>query len=53
MCFIWKMDLKMFMVKIESYGEILSYFCEIEKYIILVCMTLINEYKLEKYNPCQ
>ena len=28
-CFVWKIDLRMFMVKIESYGDILLYFCEI------------------------
>ena len=26
--FLWKMDLRMFMVKIESYGDIFLYFCE-------------------------
>ena len=27
-CFVWKMDLRMFMIKIESYGDIILYFCE-------------------------
>ena len=55
-CFIWKMDLKMFTVKIESYEDILLYFREIgnmKKYMILVYMTFVNWYKLEKYDPCQ
>ena len=46
----------MFAVKIESYGDILLYFCEIgnmKKYMILVYMALINEYKFDKYGPCQ
>ena len=48
MCFIWKMDLRMFIVKIESYRDILLYFCEIgniKKYLILVYMVLVNGYK--------
>ena len=52
MCFIWIMDLRMFMVKIE----ILLYFCEIgnmNKYLILVYMAPINGYKLDKYDPYQ
>ena len=28
-CFIWKMDLRMFIIKIESYGDIILYFYEI------------------------
>ena len=38
-CFVWKINLKMFTVKIESYEDILLYFCEIEnmkKYLPLV-----------------
>ena len=45
----------MFKVKIESYGDILLYFCEIgnmKKYLILVYMTHVNEYTLDKYGPC-
>ena len=44
------------MVKIESYRDILSYVCEIgnmKKYLILVYMAHVNEYKLDKYNPGQ
>ena len=29
-CFVWKIDLKMFMVNIESYGDIHLYFYEFE-----------------------
>ena len=50
------MNLKMFLVNIESYGGILLYFCEIgnmKKYLTLVYMTPINGYKLNKYEPCQ
>ena len=56
MSFIWKMDLKIFMVKIESYGDILLYFCEIgnmKKYLILVYMAHVNGYKLDKYGLYQ
>ena len=45
----------MFTVKIESHGDILLYFCEIgnmKKYPILVYMTLVNGYKLDKYISC-
>ena len=28
-CFVWKIDLRMFMVKIQSYGDIILYFVEI------------------------
>ena len=55
-CFIWKMDLRMFMVKIESYGDILLYFCEIgnmKKNLILVYMAHVNESKLDNYDLCQ
>ena len=55
-CFIWKIDLRMFTVKIESYGNILLYFCEIENmknYMILVYMAPVNGYKLDKYDPGQ
>ena len=66
-CFIWKIDLRMFTIKIESYGDILLYFCEIEnmkKYLIwfiwlmsmdinLTNMTHVNGYKLDKYDPSQ
>ena len=55
-CFVWKMDLRMFTVNIESYGDILLYFCEIgnmKKYLNFVYMTLVNEYKLDKYGSCQ
>ena len=46
----------MFTVKIESYGDIVLYFCEIgnmKKYLILVYMALVNGYKVDKYDPCQ
>ena len=42
--------------KIESYGDILLYFCEIgnmKKYFTLIYMAPINEYKLDKYDPSQ
>ena len=55
-CFIWRMNLRMFTVKIESYGDIVLYFCEIgnmKKYLILVYMALVNGYKVDKYDPCQ
>ena len=66
-CFMWKMDLRMFTIKIESYGDILLYFFEIinmKKYLILVYITLsmsinlknmalVNGYKLDKYGPSQ
>ena len=56
-CFVWKMDLRMFTVKIESYGNILLYFCEIrnmkKKYLTFIYMTLVNWYKLDKYGPDQ
>ena len=28
-CLAWKMDLRNFIIKIESYGNIILYFCEI------------------------
>ena len=28
-CFVWKMNLRMFIIKIESYRDIILYFCEI------------------------
>ena len=43
----------MFTVKIKSYGDILLYFCEIgkmEKYLILVYLTNVNGYELDKYD---
>ena len=46
----------MFTAKIESYENILLYFCEIEnmnKYLTLVYMTYENGYKLNKYDSCQ
>ena len=55
-CFIWKINLIMFTVKIEIYGDILLYFCEIgnmKKYLIWVYMALVNGYELDKYGPCQ
>ena len=55
-CFIWKMDLITYTVKIEIYGDILLYFCEIrnmKKYLILVYMAPVNGYKLDKYGTCQ
>ena len=50
-CLIWKTVLRMFTVKIESYRDIILYFCEIGnmgKYLILVYMINVNEYKLDK-----
>ena len=50
-CFIWKIDLRMFTINIESYGDIFLYFCEIrnmKKYLTLVDMAHVNVYKLEK-----
>ena len=55
-CFICKMDLRMFTVKIESYGDLLLYFCEIgnmKKYLILVYRASANVYKLNKYGISQ
>ena len=46
----------MFTVKIESYGDTLFVFCEIEnikKHLTLVYMVLVNGYKLDKYDICQ
>ena len=43
----------MFTIKVESYRDILLYFCEIgnmKKYLILVYMALVNGYKLGKYD---
>ena len=43
----------MFTVNIESYGDILLYFCGIRnmnKYLILVYMAHVNKYKLDKYD---
>ena len=54
--FVWKMDLRMFTVKIESYGDILLYFCEIgnmKKYLTLVYRAPVNGNKLDKYGPGQ
>ena len=28
-CFVWKIDLRMFMVNIQSYGDIILYFVDI------------------------
>ena len=42
----------MFTVKIESYGDLLLYFCEIgnmKKYLILGYRASANVYKLNKY----
>ena len=55
-CFIWKINLIMFTIKIESNGDIFLYFCEIgniKKYLILVYMAFVNGYKLDKYDSCQ
>ena len=52
-CFIWKIYLRMFMVNVESYGNIFLYFCEIgkiKKYLILVYIAHVNGYKLDKYS---
>ena len=49
-------EMRIFTVKIESCGDILLYFCEIgnmKKYLTLVYMTLVNRYKLDKYDPYQ
>ena len=46
----------MFTVKIESYGDILLYFCKIgnmKKYLTLVYRAPINGYKLNKYRSCE
>ena len=29
-CFVWKIDLRMFLLKIESYGDIILYFVKLE-----------------------
>ena len=44
------------MVKIKNYRDIFLYFFEIgnmNKYLIWVYMTLVNGYKLDKYDPYQ
>ena len=41
----------MFTIKIESYGDILLYFCGIrnmKKYLILAYTALVNGYKIDK-----
>ena len=46
----------MFLVGIESYGDIFLCFYEFGNMKIifaLVFMALVNKYKLEKYDPCQ
>ena len=55
-CFVWKMDLRMFTVKIEIYEDIFLYFCEIgnlKKYLTLIYMAPVNGYKFEKYGSDQ
>ena len=44
--FVWKMDLKMFMVGIESYRYIFLYFYEFGN--MKINMALVNGYKLDK-----
>ena len=55
--FIWKTDFKMFMVGIESYGDIFLYFYEFRnmKIIFDFCFYGSHQwiYILEKYDPCQ
>ena len=36
-CFVWKIDLRMFMIKIESYGDIIFYFVQLE-----ICMKYLT-----------
>ena len=65
--FVWKMDLKMLMVGIESYEDIFLYFYEFGNMkrifefwflwpssmgINLTNMTHVNRYKLDKYDLC-
>ena len=53
---MWKMELRIFTVKIGSYGDILLYSLEIgnmKKYFTLVYMVTVNGYKLDKYGICQ
>ena len=43
--FVWKIDLIMFMIKIESYGDIILHFCEIgntKKIFDFVLYGLVN-----------
>ena len=64
--FVWKMNLKMFMVEIESYGDIFLYFYEFGNMkrifdfgfydppsigINLTNMAHVNGYKLKKMAP--
>ena len=54
--FVWKMDLKMFMVGIESYGNIFLYFYEFGNMKGIFDFGFydpFNGYKLDKYDPCQ
>ena len=48
--FVWKMDLKMFMVGIESCRDIVLYFYEFGN---MTNTASVNGYKLDKYDPCQ
>ena len=55
-CFVWKMDLRIFTVKIGSYEDIFLYSWEIgniKKYLTLVYIAYVNGYKLDKYDSCQ
>ena len=54
--FVWKMDLKMFMVEIESYGDIFLYFYKfgnMKRIFDFDFYGRVNEYKLNKYDPFQ
>ena len=54
--FVWKMDLNMFMVGIESYRDIFLYLYEfgnMKRILDFGFMALVNLYKLDKYGPSQ
>ena len=56
-CFVWKMDLRMLMVNIESYGHILLYFCEFRNMKEISNLDLYGPRQwfivIDKYGPCR
>ena len=54
--FVWIIGLKMFMVGIENYEDIILYFYEfgnMKEIFDFGFYVLVNGYKLDKYGPCQ
>ena len=54
--FSWKMELKMFMVGIECYGDIFLYFYEfgnMKGIFDFGFYNFVNGYKLDKYSLCE